>query len=955
MLAPGTQIDRYELVTPIGEGGMANVWVARQRGKHGFQKLFALKVIQARFASDPVFRAMFLDEARIASAIEHPNVAQVFDLGEAGRQLYLVMEYVDGESVGSLMTAIATRQRKTATVPVPIAIKIAARMCAGLDAAHRLVDAHGNPRHVVHRDVSPQNVIVSVRGEVKLIDFGIALVKDRSSTQTAPSSPKGKLHYMAPEQAEQRNVGPHSDLFSVGATLYRMLSGAAPFEAGSDAGSLALLLSRVPPAPLPDSVPPLLSAIVFRALERDPGDRYATAAEMQRELEGALGRDDRIDNVANVAAWASANLSDSARSRRDELARVVASEPPTGGVAKTLASPTPRTATRDADGDEVPNLELDAPLPRAGGGPYPGLTSRGGPAPVGAPPEALAPAVGGGPYPGLPGGPAPIGGTAPRGPGLPPAGPMGTLPLPVSPVGPQGAARPGQAPNPALLAAPHLANVFAPTAPAFAGPGAPGASAQPPEGSLSEERSFIDIRAVAAARAAEARGEAAPPPPKPPAMRDGTEAKKEPAAPSAAVQLAEGGDKRTGAFKLAVTAIGVVLGIVVVVLLLPFLVRQRAISNARNAGVLLTIDRVGLGANGIALRGVTAKLVSVPSFAATIDEVTVGGFLTKNVRLTGADVTLDGPIDDVGPALALHVATNRPFLGGTPESPHHVTISSAHVTWTNPFGKGSRVTATDFGGEIDLKGVGADEARTSVGRLEVKTARGTLGPWSSSIDVGAERGRVRVMFDLAVPDGPSLLLIWGKETNTQLTFKVARTPLAHLGIRPTELGLPADPESELEVNITGERGPNGKVTGGGSLDLFRAHLPGIKSPVDVHAEGTASGMQGQALDLDKTTVTVGPFHLGVSGTIATHAKGARADLVWKLVPIPCERIARAEAKSWGTLAVVLQDIAHATGVARVVGTANASGTLVYDTAAPDEANVAWNVKETCGVSLFGTP
>ena len=232
---------------------MAHVWVARQKGKHGFEKLFAFKCIHPRFADNPAFRSMFLDEARIAASIEHPNVAQVFDLGEADDMLYLVMEYVDGESLGALMTAAARRAKEGVPVPVGVALRIIADVCAGLHAAHSLKDASGNPRGVVHRDVSPQNVLVSVRGDVKVIDFGIAVAKDRIGGDTAAGSLKGKLHYMAPEQALREELGPYTDVFSVGATLYRMLASHPPFDAGNDAATLHRLLSGGPPDPLPDT------------------------------------------------------------------------------------------------------------------------------------------------------------------------------------------------------------------------------------------------------------------------------------------------------------------------------------------------------------------------------------------------------------------------------------------------------------------------------------------------------------------------------------------------------------------------------------------------------------------------------------------------------------------------------------------------------------------------------
>ncbi|MDB4933163.1 MAG: serine/threonine protein kinase, partial [Labilithrix sp.] len=317
VLTPGTLVDRYELVSPIGEGGMAHVWVARQKGKHGFEKLFAFKCIHPRFSDDPTFRSMFLDEARIASAIEHPNVAQVFDLGEYDGMLYLVMEYVDGESLGALMTAASRRANAAVLVPPGVALRIIADTCAGLHAAHGLKDESGNTRGVVHRDVSPQNLLVSVRGDLKLIDFGIALAKDRASRDTEAGALKGKLHYMAPEQVVREPLGPYTDVFAAGATLYRMLAGYPPFDGGNDAATIHKLVSGTPPDPLPDGVPPLIAAIVERALDRDPGNRYQSALAMQTALEAAIMEE---GYVTDVATWVTQNLSDATIARRAQLA-----------------------------------------------------------------------------------------------------------------------------------------------------------------------------------------------------------------------------------------------------------------------------------------------------------------------------------------------------------------------------------------------------------------------------------------------------------------------------------------------------------------------------------------------------------------------------------------------------------------------------------------------------------
>jgi eukaryotic-like serine/threonine-protein kinase len=181
-LAPGYKLDRYELLCPIAEGGMASVWVARQRGKHGFEKLVAIKTILPKFASDVRFQEMFLDEARIASRIEHANVAQIFDLGEENEILYLAMEYVEGDALSKLNRAC---QRKGMKIPTGVLLRVLSDTCAGLHEAHEMKDPSGRALEIVHRDVSPHNILVSTKGTAKLIDFGIATARSRAGAETS--------------------------------------------------------------------------------------------------------------------------------------------------------------------------------------------------------------------------------------------------------------------------------------------------------------------------------------------------------------------------------------------------------------------------------------------------------------------------------------------------------------------------------------------------------------------------------------------------------------------------------------------------------------------------------------------------------------------------------------------------------------------------------------------------
>jgi len=312
-LSLGYRLDRYELLCPIAQGGMASVWVARQVGKHGFEKLVAIKTILPEHAEDPQFRAMFLDEAHLASGIEHPNVTQILDLGEEHDVLYLVMEFVDGDSLSKLLH---TLRKKKVELPLGVSLRVLAETCGGLHAAHELRDKKGALLGVVHRDVSPQNVLVSTAGHAKLIDFGIAKARDRLSGETTAGLLKGKIHYMAPEQALGKPIDRRADVWAIGAMLYHLVAGRPPIEAENQLGVLHRLASGEPPDPLPRGTPPAVEELVGRALAFEPENRIATAGEMQVALEEAMARSGVVTTAADVSRFVREHRGDHAEKRR---------------------------------------------------------------------------------------------------------------------------------------------------------------------------------------------------------------------------------------------------------------------------------------------------------------------------------------------------------------------------------------------------------------------------------------------------------------------------------------------------------------------------------------------------------------------------------------------------------------------------------------------------------------
>ena len=272
-------IGRYRRLAELGRGGMATVYLAAARGPSGFTKLVVLKELRPDLAQDAEFRSMFLDEARLAARLNHPNVVQTYEVGEDGDRQVIVMEYLEGQPL--------SRARKV--LPSPLVYFALSNVLTGLEHAHDLLDFQGKPLNVVHRDVSPHNIFVTYSGEVKLCDFGIAKAAD-SSAVTATGDMKGKLSYMAPEQARGEVVDARADLFAVGVVLWETATGRRLWHNMQDVQILAQLLGGSIPTPrsVDPTVPERLERICMRALAFEPDQRYATAAELQADLDAYI-------------------------------------------------------------------------------------------------------------------------------------------------------------------------------------------------------------------------------------------------------------------------------------------------------------------------------------------------------------------------------------------------------------------------------------------------------------------------------------------------------------------------------------------------------------------------------------------------------------------------------------------------------------------------------------------
>lgn len=356
------QLGRYELIAQIASGGMGTVLLARLAGAGGFQRLFAIKLLHSQYVSDEEFVQMLLDEARIAARIHHPNVVAIHEVGESEEHgYYLVMDYVEGFPLWDIGYHLGK--------PSPARWRVINRVILdalnGLEAAHTLTDDDGQPLHVVHRDVSPQNILVGVDGIARVTDFGIAKAAARI-TSTRAGQVKGKLAYMSPEQARGKGIDRRTDVFAAGIVLWEMFTTQRLFKRRTEAETFeALLYGRIRPLrEVIPSVPVALEAVCARALERDPERRFHSAREFARALEDAARASNLLADAHEIGTWMRTTFAEPLRQRREAIR----------AAATSHAAPSEQKVTQLPSGLQVPTLpehsiRLAAPMetPRADG------------------------------------------------------------------------------------------------------------------------------------------------------------------------------------------------------------------------------------------------------------------------------------------------------------------------------------------------------------------------------------------------------------------------------------------------------------------------------------------------------------------------------------------------------------------------------------------------------------
>jgi len=359
--ADGIKFGQYVLVEKIATGGMAEVWKARMRGVEGFQKIVAIKKILPHLSDNQDFIEMFVDEAKLAAQLNHNNIIHIYDLGKIQSSYYIAMEYIDGYD---LKTILRRGEDRGHPMTVELALFIASKLASALDYAHRKKDFEEKEMGLVHRDVSPQNVLVSQEGDIKLCDFGIAKAASKAS-HTQAGALKGKLQYMSPEQAWGRTIDRRSDIFALATVLFEMLTNRKLFTGDNELSILEQVReARVqPPSLYNDEVTPEIDKVVIKALQKDPANRYQTAGEMARDLDAILYSFRPTPTSADLAIYMH-RLStpepepfDTAATMIDTPLPVVPTPPPAPPPA-----PTPVAAFAAA---ATPAATIAAPLPAA--------------------------------------------------------------------------------------------------------------------------------------------------------------------------------------------------------------------------------------------------------------------------------------------------------------------------------------------------------------------------------------------------------------------------------------------------------------------------------------------------------------------------------------------------------------------------------------------------------------
>lgn len=836
-------IGRYVLHDEIASGGMAAVYFGRLVGTGGFSKTVAIKRLHRQLARTPSFRKMILEEGRLAARIRHPNVVPPLDvLAEAG-ELLLVMEYVHGESLSRLLKAAWAAGER---IPIAVGAGILSNVLAGLHAAHEANDEAGKPLDIVHRDVSPQNVLVGVDGVARVIDFGIAKAVT-SGESTAAGTIKGKVPYLAPEQLEGEAATRRTDVYAAAVVFWEVLAGRRLFDGEDDPEILHRILSMEvpPPSRHNPAVPGSVDDVVLRGLARKPAARFASAREMALALEDAV----HPATPSVVGAWAERLAGDALAARAAKLAEVEAVAVSTAGE---------ETVTEKGRRGPPPP-SLTALLPQ---GSPPRVPSTPPPPP---PTVKMAPVARGAAPP-----PPPVDETAsPATPILtrsapPPGPPAPPLPAP---------AALGSAPPPPP---PVVVSVPPPPAPVVVSvppPPMPEEPRLPPAGALRKPE--LEIPNVAWLPAV---------------------------APSASAEAPRRRLKPWIIFFLVVT-------LVFAWIALPFAVRKAYVHLAEKRGVVLAIDRVEISRRAIRLVDVRAEAGALPGVTARAGAVVLTGRLwaPETAVVDDLEVTLEGPASELLPRVekfrAAMTADASSF--GTLR---RVDVTSGRVDWKDALGPGTSALAENV--TFEATQVGArpifSDFHALAPLVTLRVSGLAAGPWLIETDRQGPLTRTVLRLDPLGTTAGRITRTATDDGSIAVAFAVPPTRLADLHVPPRVLGALATDRTRVElqgeVTFTGAPPTGGPARASGRL-VFAAGalavLPGA-APLDVSLDIPIAGDPAAAIPLAGVSFAMGAADPGggraiaiatgtLEGELDASKPAPRLALAGKTTEMPCAK------------------------------------------------------------------
>ena len=763
MAAP-LQIGRYVLHGEIASGGMATVHYGRLVGTGGFAKTVAIKRLHRALAHNESFRKMILAEARLAARVRHPNVVPPLDVLAEGGELLLVMEYVHGESLSRLLRAAWKASER---VPLAVGAAVLCNVLHGLHAAHEARDEAGVPLDIVHRDVSPQNIIVGADGVARVIDFGIAKAVTSEEVTTAGTI-KGKVPYLAPEQLEGDPATRRTDLYAASVVFWEVLAGRRLFEGADDSEVLRNILTIEvrPPSTFNPLVPGTVDDVVLRGLARNPQDRFASAREMALALEEAI----HLATSTVVGAWTERLAAETLASRAAAIAEVEASIPPSEERSGPATPPTqPVPAPRPSRPPPTPAPKR-APEPPASASPSSARTAHHGLAQQDANVAIPAP-------------PAPdtarisLPGPAPARPSAPPA--RSSAPAPASSMRASSPpVRPPQASNPVIEPRTVIYEPPPQPEPAFVegvrpvarGPsGLPPAPAPPPAGAL--HKPAIEIRNVDWL-----------PPQQPQRTTPGS------------------------AFKRFLRYLAAFLALTLIVgyMFAPALARAWIVTGAAARGIVLSIDRVDVSRRAIRLTDVKAESPDLPGATMHAGTLVIGlhWLVPERITIDDAEIALDGPYGELSARYEGYRAKHPGVFAESLVGIRKIEVTSGRIDWKGVVGQGTAALVENI--TLDISKVGmrplGGDYRLVAPLFTMQIAGKPAGPWQLDLDRQGILARAVLRFDPSGSYPAQVTRTAADDGSSSLSFQVPPTSLRDLHLPAAVLGGLASERTRLEAH-----------------------------------------------------------------------------------------------------------------------------------------------------------